>query len=116
MMQTRAKTQFKADSFRASGFGDKALDVVIFALVALAVLVTAYPFLYVVSVSISDGAAVARGDVLLFPKGFSLDAFSMVLKYDQLCGRARRRFHLRLCRYRDRIRQLSVHAEEYAGG
>ena len=45
MMQTRAKTQFKADSFRASGFGDKALDVVIFALVALAVLVTAYPFL-----------------------------------------------------------------------
>lgn len=84
MMQTRAKTQFKADSFRASGFGDKALDVVIFALVALAVLVTAYPFLYVVSVSISDGAAVARGDVLLFPKGFSLDAFSMVLKYDQL--------------------------------
>ena len=47
-------------------------------------LVTAYPFLYVVSVSISDGAAVARGDVLLFPKGFSLDAFSMVLKYDQL--------------------------------
>jgi putative aldouronate transport system permease protein len=60
------------------------LDVIIWVLVLLAVAVTLYPFLYVLAVSISDGAAVARGDVVLLPKGFSLDAFGMVTQYRQL--------------------------------
>ena len=72
------------NSFWSQRLSDKALDVIIWALVLLAVAVTLYPFLYVVSVSISDGAAVARGDVLLLPKGFSLDAFGMVTQYRQL--------------------------------
>ena len=63
-------------SFRKASPGDKALDVIIWVLVIFAVVVTLYPFLYVVSVSISEGSAVARGDVLLFPKGFSLDTLS----------------------------------------
>jgi len=71
-------------SFLASKPSDKLMDVVIWVLVIFAVIVTLYPFLYVVSVSISDGAAVARGDVILLPKGFSLDAFSMVTKNSQL--------------------------------
>lgn len=72
------------DSFRSSSLSDKALDIIFWVIVLFAVTVTLYPFLYVVSVSISDGAAVARGDVLLFPIGFSTDAFEMVLHYDQL--------------------------------
>ena len=71
-------------SFRKASPGDKALDVIIWVLIIFAVVVTLYPFLYVVSVSISEGSAVARGDVLLFPKGFSLDAFSMVTTNKQL--------------------------------
>ena len=71
-------------SFRKASPGDKALDVIIWVLVIFAVVVTLYPFLYVVSVSISEGSAVARGDVLLFPKGISLDAFSMVTTNKQL--------------------------------
>lgn len=71
-------------SFRKASPGDKALDVIVWVLVIFAVVVTLYPFLYVVSVSISEGSAVARGDVLLFPKGFSLDAFSMVTTNKQL--------------------------------
>lgn len=74
----------RADSFAASGPADKFLDIIIFVLVVLAMVVTLYPFIYVVSVSISDGAAVARGDVLFLPKGLSLDAFKMVVQYDQL--------------------------------
>lgn len=72
------------DSFRMEKPGDKLLDILIWVVVIFAMMVTLYPFLYVVSVSISDGAAVARGDVMLFPKGFSLDAFSMVAGYGQL--------------------------------
>lgn len=74
----------KPDSFRSESASDKLLDVIVLLLVAFAVIVTAYPFLYVVSVSFSDGAAVARGDVYLFPKGFSLETYKMVMQYDQL--------------------------------
>jgi len=71
-------------SFRHASPGDKVLDIIIWILVIFAVVVTLYPFLYVVSVSLSEGAAVARGDVVLFPKGLSLDAFSMVTRNSQL--------------------------------
>lgn len=74
----------KPDSFLTESLNDKVLDIIIWMIVAFAVIVTAYPFLYVLSVSISDGAAVARGEVLLLPKGFSLDTFKMVTDYQQL--------------------------------
>jgi len=74
----------KPDSFLSESLNDKVLDIIIWIIVAFAVIITAYPFLYVLSVSISDGAAVARGDVLLLPKGFSLDTFKMVTNYQQL--------------------------------
>lgn len=74
----------KADSFRSEGWGDKILDIVIWILVAFAVIVTAYPFIYVVSVAFSDGGAVARGEVFFLPKGLSLETFKMVMEYDQL--------------------------------
>ena len=74
----------KPDSFRSQSASDKLLDIIVWGVVAFAVIVTAYPFLYVVSVAFSDGAAVARGDVYLFPVGFSLDTFRMVMNYDQL--------------------------------
>ena len=83
-MTMKAARMTKPNSFRSQRPGDKALDVIIWVLVLLAVAVTLYPFLYVLSVSISDGAAVARGDVVLLPKGFSLDAFGMVTQYRQL--------------------------------
>ena len=74
----------KPDSFLSERPGDKLLDIVIWIIVAFAVLVTLYPFLYVVSVSFSDGGAVARGEVYLFPKGFSLETFKTVMAYKQL--------------------------------
>ena len=78
------KAASRPNSFRSQRPGDKLLDVIIWVLVLFAVAITLYPFLYVVSVSSSDGAAVAKGDVLLLPKGFSMDAFGMVTQYKQL--------------------------------
>ena len=78
----RAKN--KPDSFLAQSTSDKILDIVVWVLVIFAVAVTLYPFLYVASVSISDGTAVARGEVVFLPIGFSLDTFKMVMDYEQL--------------------------------
>ena len=42
--------------------------------------VTVYPFLYLVSVSISDAAIMNKSPVILLPKGFSLDAYAKVMQ------------------------------------
>ncbi len=70
--------------FKNECFGDKVFDVIIWIIVAFAVAVTLYPFVYVVSISFSDGMAVAKGEVMLLPKGLDLAAYEMVVKYKQL--------------------------------
>ena len=70
--------------FRQEDWGDKIFDIVVWLLVAIAVVLCVYPFLYVLSVSLSDGAAVNRGDVWLLPVGLDLHAFKMVLGYKEL--------------------------------
>jgi putative aldouronate transport system permease protein len=58
---------------------DKAFDGVnIFLLLVLA-FITLYPFLYVLSCSISDPMQVATRQVRLLPKGFSLTSYRMIL-------------------------------------
>ena len=74
----------RPDSFLTESAGDKTLDIIIWILVLFAVAVTAYPFLYVFSISFSDGAAVARGDVWLLPKGLTAETYGMVMSNGQL--------------------------------
>ena len=47
--------------------GDVLFDVLIWLFLIFAVVVCVYPFLYVISVSISSGGAVNRGEVVLLP-------------------------------------------------
>ena len=54
MTGTLRRRIHKPDSFRTEGAGDKALDILVWLLVLFAVAVTAYPFLYVISISFSD--------------------------------------------------------------
>lgn len=70
--------------FRQEELGDKIFDIIVWLLVIIAVIFCVYPFLYVLSVSLSDGAAVNRGDVWLLPVGLDLKAFKMVLGYKDL--------------------------------
>lgn len=70
--------------FRKESAGDKLFDMFVWILILFAVIVCFYPFLYVVSISLSSGVAVNRGEVVLFPVDFSLDAFKMVMNYKEL--------------------------------
>lgn len=60
-------------------FSDYVFDVIVAIFVIIVVVVTLYPLVYVVSMAISDPLRAARGEVLLFPKGFSLEALKSVL-------------------------------------
>lgn len=70
--------------FWNQGTGDKIFDIVVWLLVFVAVCITLYPFVYVVSVSLSSGEAVNQGRVVLFPVDLDLSTFQMVMGYKDL--------------------------------
>lgn len=65
-------------------FGDNVFDLIIGIFLLFAVVVCVYPFIYVLSVSISSGEAVNKGLVTLFPVDLNFDAMKTVLNYKQL--------------------------------
>ncbi|MGG4340956.1 carbohydrate ABC transporter permease [Paenibacillus lautus] len=62
-----------------------ASDVIYFVFIYLFIIVTCivmlYPFIYILSVSISDTDSVMRNEVLLWPKGINWSAYETVLNY-----------------------------------
>ena len=64
--------------------GDLIFDLIMWIFLGIAVIVCVYPFLYVVSVSVSSGEAVNKGLVYLFPVDLNFEAMKTVLQYKQL--------------------------------
>jgi putative aldouronate transport system permease protein len=60
--------------------GEKFFYVINYAVLSLFAIAALYPFLYVLSASISSPEAVVTGEVLLFPKEVTLDAYKAVFK------------------------------------
>ena len=69
---------------RRRPFGDVLFDLIIGIFLAIAVVVCVYPFIYVLSVSISSGTAVNKGLVTLLPVDLNFDAMKTVFGYQQL--------------------------------
>ncbi|MCR8641318.1 carbohydrate ABC transporter permease [Paenibacillus sp. N1-5-1-14] len=63
------------------GNGDTWFSLLVYVIIISMCVVTLYPFLYIISVSISQTDSVTRNEVLLFPKGFNLAAYETVLSY-----------------------------------
>ena len=58
--------------------------LVVYLSIALAIVVTLYPILFVVSASFSDPSQVSLGKVFLLPKGFQTLSYQMVFKNSQI--------------------------------
>jgi len=63
---------------------DKIFNTVVNTLAALILVVVLYPLIFIVSASFSDPALVLNGEVLLWPKQITLDAYRNVLQNDQI--------------------------------
>ena len=59
--------------------GDWAFSVIVGILIVFVLAITLYPLIYVFSMSISEPLRAARGDVILFPKGFDLTSIKKIL-------------------------------------
>ena len=64
--------------------GEKIFGYVNALLIGLFAVSTLYPFIYVISSSISSGAAVSSGQVILFPKEINFSAYNNILFDKQL--------------------------------
>ena len=64
--------------------GDTIFDFIMSLFLLAAVVVCVYPFLYVLSISISSGEAVNKGLVVLLPVDLNFEAMKTVLGYQQL--------------------------------
>ncbi|GMX60128.1 carbohydrate ABC transporter permease [Paenibacillus elgii] len=67
---------------RVTGF-----DVILYIILSGVVVVTLYPFVYMIAVSLSSDIHVLKGEVFLWPKGLNFKVYSVVLK-DQLIMRS----------------------------
>ena len=77
------KARAKANRVRESR-GDRAFNCLIYAILVLAVVIVAYPLIYVVSASLSSTDAVMSGSVWFLPVEFSLEAYKTTFKYDSI--------------------------------
>ena len=64
---------------RSSG-SDRTFSIIVYSVLLFALVITAYPFILVISSSVSDASAVASGKVWLLPIRPTLDAYKAVLK------------------------------------
>lgn len=74
------KNKIKTNKKIKTSLGDKIFDGANLLILAMAVLIVLYPLYFVVIASFSDPVAVQSGEVLLTPKGFTLDGYKAILK------------------------------------
>ncbi len=65
-------------------FADRIFYFIVYAIVTVAVAVTLFPFLYVISVSLSSVQAINTRFITFFPIDISFSGYAMVLKYPEL--------------------------------
>jgi putative aldouronate transport system permease protein len=63
---------------------DLMLDIINVSLLTIALAITLYPLILVVSSSLSDPMKVLQGDIWLLPKGFTIDAYKRVFQNSDL--------------------------------
>jgi putative aldouronate transport system permease protein len=61
--------------------GEKAFVAICYGIVVFVCIVTLYPFIYLLSASLSSSTSVMKNDVLLFPEEFTLRAYQVVVQY-----------------------------------
>lgn len=63
---------------------DQVFNLVNYTILSIFFVIILYPLIYVVSASLSDGAAVISGRVVLWPVGFSLAAYEKIFRYGSI--------------------------------
>ncbi len=63
---------------------DKVFNIFVYLFLTIALIIVAYPLIYIVSASISDPIAVNSGKMLLFPKGITFEGYQTIFENQAL--------------------------------
>ena len=72
------------NKFRRYINGDKFFQMVITVSLLIFFVIELYPIIYVISASFSDAGAISRGELVLWPVGFTLEGYKYVLQYEEI--------------------------------
>jgi putative aldouronate transport system permease protein len=81
----------KSTSLRRT-WEDVWFDAMNYSLLTVIFVIVIYPFVYAVSASFSDPLKVLNGEVVIWPKGFQLEAYAKVMEYKQIWSGYRNSF------------------------
>jgi putative aldouronate transport system permease protein len=76
-METRKLT-------RSAPWSDRLFDVIVYAVVILVTLITLYPFLNVLAISLNDSIDSVRGGITIFPRQFTLKNYETIFAFSGL--------------------------------
>lgn len=71
----------RAQAGKKFNLEDSIINYIAYGLSILALLITLYPLVYVISASFSDPLNVIRGELWLLPKGLTLDGYKIIFEY-----------------------------------
>ena len=83
-MVNKVKTPKRKNNLAMDTFGDKVFNVTNITFLLVFTLVMIYPLYYTVIASLSDITQVGLGNVILWPRGFSLEAYRQVFNHRQI--------------------------------
>lgn len=69
---------------QAKSAQDRILEVVVYFTMILVTVLTLYPFLNVLAISLNDSVDTVRGGITIWPRQFTLDNFSLIFTYGTL--------------------------------
>lgn len=83
-MTTEARAEYRPTGHIRETGVDRIFNVINYTILVIFLVVILYPLIYVVSASLSDGAAVIAGRVVLWPVDFSLLAYKKIFEYERI--------------------------------
>ena len=86
--------------------GDKLFDIFNILAMTMVLVVTLYPFLNVLAISLNNSTDTVRGGIYLWPREFTLQNYKTIFQYDGLVTRFADIHSAYTCRYRARIDQF----------
>lgn len=82
MASAMAKSKKEGISPRSAG--DKIFDIVVVVFLSLILIIVAYPLYFIIISSVSSPQAVAGGEVMWYPIGFTLEGYKTVFEHDDV--------------------------------
>ena len=69
-------------SLQGAPLSDRLFDILVYVFVAIITIVTLYPFLNVLAISLNDSTDSVRGGITIFPRVFTLENYKIIFSYE----------------------------------